>query len=534
MDLAVAPGERVLLAGPSGGGKSTLLRALAGVLTTSESGDLTGTVTRGGAVVDGSATPPPVGLLLQEPDDALVAARVDRDVAFGPENLALPRPEIRERVADALAAVEFPYPGSHRTAALSGGERQRLALAGALAMRPPLLLLDEPLAMLDPDAADTVRAAVLAAVADRSRALVVVDHQLERWVGVVDRLVVLSADGRVVTDGEPGLVLSRERASLAAAGVWVPGAATPEPVAVDPALVSAAGPLPRPGQPALWTESAGVRRRGADRQALSGVSVRVAAGRVTALSGASGAGKSTLAGVLAGLARPSAGRVGVHPVLAGDRTAPLDRWRSRELADRFGWVQQHPGRGFVARSVGAEVAATGRALGRPDQERTEGLLAALGLAGRERADPHRLSGGEQRRLALAAAVAHGPAVLVLDEPTVGQDRSTWAAVAGIAAAARAAGVAVVTCTHDRRLVDTLADTEVRLADGRVVDSRATADRPGTVRPDTDRPDTDRPGTDRPGTDRSGTDRPGADRPGADGRVAGGRVVGGRVVGGAAR
>lgn len=467
--LTVEAGERVLLAGPSGGGKSTLLRAIAGVLTTADSGTLTGTVARAGVPVDdrSRAVPPPVGLLLQEPDDALVAGRVGRDVAFGPENVALPREEIWRRVDAALAGVGFPYGRDRRTAQLSGGERQRLALAGALALDPPLLLLDEPLAMLDPPSAADVREAVLTVVARRRSALVVVDHHLQRWLDVVDRLVVLTADGRVAADGDPRRVLSAHRDELAAAGLWLPGLGPPSPLAVDPDLLRPRTPVGPPGCAALAADDIRVRHRGAGTDALAGVSAGVDAGRITALTGPSGAGKSTLATVLVGLVRPDFGRVVVDPVLAGGLRRPVDRWRSAQLGTRFGWVPQHPARSLVARRVDAEVAATATALGRPDPGRVAGLLDALGLTRYSGADPHRLSGGEQRRLALAAAVAHGPGVLVLDEPTVGQDRTTWAAVAGVAAAARAAGTAVLACTHDRLLVDALADREVALADGEV-------------------------------------------------------------------
>ena len=149
ISLRIEAGSRVLLAGPSGSGKSTLLRALAGVLTTTETGDLSGSVLIDGAQPAGSS----VGLMMQDPGDALVAGRVGRDVAFGPENFGMPRSEIWSRVRSALASVGFPYDEDHATTALSGGEAQRLALAGVLALTPSLVLLDEPTSMLDPSSA---------------------------------------------------------------------------------------------------------------------------------------------------------------------------------------------------------------------------------------------------------------------------------------------------------------------------------------------------------------------------------------------
>ncbi|GMA42222.1 ABC transporter ATP-binding protein [Mobilicoccus caccae] len=234
VDLRVEPGERVLLAGASGAGKSTLLRALAGVLGEAEAGDLDGQVRVDGEPVragDGR-----VGLVLQDPAVSLVAGRVGRDVAFGPENLGVPRAEIGERVAGALAAVDFPYGPEHRSAALSGGEAQRLALAGVLAMRPDVLLLDEPTAMLDDDSAAHVRDAVAGVVADRRVSLVVVEHRLDRWLGVGDgeggdsgESPRISSTGSWCSDARGCSPTGRPRASCASTArrCWPPGSGCP-------------------------------------------------------------------------------------------------------------------------------------------------------------------------------------------------------------------------------------------------------------------------------------------------------------------
>lgn len=489
LDLDLEPGERVLLAGPSGAGKSTLLRALAGVLGAVEPGDLTGRVELDGqpATAGGRA-----GLLLQEPGDALVAARVGRDVAFGPENLGLPRAQIWQRVEAVLASTRFPYPPTHPTVALSGGQTQRLALAGILALAPGLLLLDEPTSMLDPAAAAAVRAALIEVVGATGATLVVVDHRLGSWLEHVDRLAVLDRDGRLADDGPPAAVLARRSAELDGSGLWLPGLPAPTPLALDPDLVA---PYPlhgpatgrraaasyagvAPDGPLLAAEDVVVRRKaggiagsGLVTLALDRVSTGLAAGAVTALTGDSGAGKSTLVQVLGGLLRPSDGRVrAAAGLVVRGRSAPW-QWRSTELAARVGWVPQQPEHAMVARTVRDEVRVTGEVLGRPEAAaRADALLEALGLSGRAGTDPRRLSGGEQRRLVLAAALAHGPAVLLLDEPTVGQDRGTWAAVAGVLAAARAGGAAVAVATHDATLVGALADHRVHLAGGRVAEA----------------------------------------------------------------
>ena len=472
--LSLAPGERVLLVGPSGSGKSTLLRALTGLLGSVESGELAGTVTIDGAAP--GSRPGATGLVLQEPGAGVVAATVGRDVAFGLENVGTPREQMPAVVAGALAAVGLGgLPLDTPTSALSGGQTQRLALAGTLALDPSLVLLDEPTAMLDPGCAAEVRDAVAGLARAGGRTLVVVEHVLAPWVDLVERLVVLSADGRVVADGAVRDVLASEGERLVGMGIWVPGAAAPDPVPVDPGLVRVA----RRTEPALRADPFAVDR---STRLLDGTTRTVRAaeltsplpadpGSLTVLLGPSGSGKSTILSALAGFLPTSpAAAVSVTATAGEDRRtdavlpprpgqdaddadpAELD---APGLARALAWVPQWASSTLVAGTVLDEVLVTARALGAdgPDaEERARGLLAALGLGHLERADPRELSGGEQRRLAVAAALHHGPPVLLADEPTVGQDRHTWAAVVGLVAAYRAAGGAVVAATHDASVV----------------------------------------------------------------------------------
>ncbi len=457
LDLRVAPGERLLLAGPSGSGKSTLLRAVAGLLLTDAVGDLSGRVT-----IDGrppQEVPGQVGLLLQDPSAAVVASRVGRDVAFGLENTRVPREEMPPRVRGALEAAHFPYDEQRATGSLSGGETQRLALAGALALSPRVLLLDEPTAMLDEEGSARVRRSVLDVAARNGTTLVVVEHRLGPWIEHMDRCVVLDRNGDIVADGPPATVLADQGESLAVQGIWVPGLPEPDPLDIDPVLVTPEEPLPA-GSRLVDARDLVVRYRSAfrgprggplDAPALAGVSCSLTAGALTALTGPSGAGKSTLLSVLAGLQQPESGVADVHERLAGRKGRSVWRLTSRELAGGFAWVPQLPEHGLVRHTVLEELMVTSRALGRPEaasRTRCLALLDVLGLGHLATASGHHLSGGEQRRLVVAAALAHGPAGLFLDEPTVGQDRNTWAAVLGVCEAARAAGAAVAVATHD--------------------------------------------------------------------------------------
>jgi energy-coupling factor transport system ATP-binding protein len=466
--LDIGPGERVILCGPSGAGKSTLLRALAGLLLTADDGDLEGEVTVGGRPA--GELPGDVALLLQDPAAAVVAETVGRDVAFGLENRALPRDQIWPRVRQALHESAFPYDVDRPTTALSGGELQRLALAGCVALGPRLMLLDEPTSMLDDAAADAVREAVMRSVAANETTLVVVEHRLEPWLGFADRLVALERTGRIAADGPPGSVLSTLGDRLASEGVWAPGRSAPrlvglERTSVEPAI-EAAGALVAAERltVSVPTSLVDARRR---QLALRNVDAVLTAGEALAVRGPSGSGKSTLLTALAGLLRPTSGRVEAAASLATRRGRVPWRWRSRELAARLAWSPQAPEQGIVARTVREEVRASGRAVhgGSEHDHRADALLEQLGLAELADASPYHLSGGEQRRMSLAAALAHGPAGVLLDEPTVGQDRNTWAAVVGALASARDAGAAVALATHDALAIDALSGRTLELRGG---------------------------------------------------------------------
>ena len=481
--LHAEPGERILLIGPSGSGKSTLLRAIAGVLTTVESGQLEGSISVDGR--DPHEGGSSAGLLVQDPADAMVAGRVGREVAFGPENLGLSRKEIWQRVRESLDAVRFPHAFEHPVGAMSGGESQRLALAGVLALGPRLILLDEPTAMLDPVASAVVRNAICDVVADTAATIIIVEHHFDDWLDKIDRVIVLSAAGMVVADGPVTETLAAHSETLAALGVWIPEAPPPVPLRLSPELVIPFDGVGGHGTPAVVADMVTVNRAprvgltATDTLApsvlaspvLSQINAIARAGEILAVVGASGAGKSTLAALLAGLSVPSSGTVHAGGVVGADSSAQLCNWKSRDLASRVGWVPQQAELAIVAQTVWDDAMSTCRTLDRDEQvaeARVTGLLTALKLADLRESDPHLLSGGELRRLALVGAIAHGPSVLVLDEPTVGQDRLTWTAVAGVITASRAAGLAVIVATHDAHLIE-LADRVIRLDHGRVVE-----------------------------------------------------------------
>lgn len=451
LELSIEPGERVLLLGPSGAGKSTLLHGVAGVLGGSEDGD-----ERGRLLVDGgrpSARRDRIGMVLQDPDSQVILSRVGDDVAFGMENLRVPRTDIWRRVSTALAQVGLVAPLGHDTSALSGGQKQRLALAGVIAMNPGLILLDEPTANLDPVGVREVRDAIADVAAETGATLIVIEHRTEVWLPVVDRVVVMDRTG-VIGDGDPEQVIRHQHAQLLDAGVWVPGARMPQ---LDRRRHADTAPL-------LTADGLSVGR--SSSQASAAIDLAVRRGRATAVVGPNGAGKSTLALTLGGLLPPGGGRLEASPDFAPDRRGPEPiRWRSKELLTRIGSVFQDPEHQFLAASVRDELAVGPRALKRDPRATariTDDLLARLRLEHLADANPYTLSGGEKRRLSVATVLATQPQLIVLDEPTFGQDRRTWEELVKLIAEIVDDGAAVVAVSHDEDFVSLLADDVLEL------------------------------------------------------------------------
>ena len=455
VDLDIAPGERVLVLGPSGSGKSTLMGGLAGLLGGAEEGEATGTLT-----VDGVAPAEArgrVGLLMQDPEAQVVLARVGDDVAFGMENLGAMREEIWPRVENSLEAVGLSVPLDHSTTELSGGQKQRLALASILAMGPGLLLLDEPTANLDPSGVAEVRVAVEKVVERTGATMVVVEHRVDVWASLVDRVIVV-ADGAIAADGPLDEVLEQQGDALRERGIWLPGddvAAEVGPAPEVPPASSDTTPIARVTDLTIGYDAAAPVRSGIDLTIERGVS--------TCIVGANGAGKSTFALTLAGLLPPLEGAVEVE---TSDGTAgDPHEWSSKQLLGRMSMVFQEPEYQFLAPTVAEELAIGPRAAGMTDEEiapLVDEHLKALGLTKLARANPMTLSGGEKRRLSVATALISAPELLILDEPTFGQDRGTWLGLVRLLRAALERGVTLVSITHDPAFVAAMGQRVVDL------------------------------------------------------------------------
>ncbi|MDF9876924.1 ABC transporter ATP-binding protein [Cellulosimicrobium cellulans] len=510
----VRPGEAVLLLGPSGCGKSTLALATNGLVPHVVGADLEGAVRVLGRAT--AETPPPelsrdVAMVFQDPDAQVVTGTLLDEVCFGPENLRLPVDDVLARAEDALRRVGLWERRDDDPAVLSGGGRQRLAIACALALGSPLLVLDEPTANLDPQGTEEVYAVLRDVVARGDRAVLLVEHDLDAAVSLVDRVVVLDGAGRLAHDGPVRAVLGERAEELAALGVWLPTATLaalrlraagvhldPVPLAPDELGAALAGvthlpdasPRPRePGpaapEPVLVVDRVTLRRgdrrgRGATT-VLRDVSLAVAPGELVAVVGANGAGKTTLAQLAAGVLRPRRGTLDGRVTVTGIDPTRAD---PRELSRHVGFVFQNPEHQLVTSRVDDELALGLRVRGVPDDEvaaRVEDVLRRFGLADLRDRHPFLLSGGQKRRLSVGTAIVCRPEVLVLDEPTYGQDRERAAELLDLLTDLHRDGTAVVVVSHDMQLVAEHATRVVALADGSVVADGA----PGDVLADED-------------------------------------------------
>jgi energy-coupling factor transport system ATP-binding protein len=371
------------------------------------------------------------------------------------------------RVPVALSAAGLAGFERRRSRQLSGGQQQRLALAGALAPEPGLLILDEPSANLDP-AGEAALMAILAELRrERSTTIVLVEHRVDLAWPLADLVLALDEDGNQIDVGPPADVAARSAAGIAAAGAWLPRWMEASPTALGGPPVAVLGSVGGPVSVGVGPGSEVVRatdvRFAYERgmPVIRDISLSASEGERIALLGSNGSGKSTFGRLLVGLLRPDRGRVdlaGADPV----------RLKAADLARLAGYVFQDPERQFLAERVEDEVML---GLTPSEAERVPDLMLRLALPLDRFGDrsPYRLSGGEQRRLSLACILVRHPRVLVLDEPTFGQDRRGYAGLLELLGEHLEDGVCLIAATHDERFVRDIAGRVVELEDGWVVD-----------------------------------------------------------------
>lgn len=455
--LEVCRGERLCVLGANGSGKSTLASVICGLLAPDEGDvELAGRAVCTGGMPDLAAyrdARRQLGLVFQNPDDQIVTSVVADDVAFGPESLGVPRAQIATRVARELRRVAMEKYAHADPSRLSGGQRQRVCIAGALAMEPAVLVLDEPSSLLDVRGRAAIMR-VMGRLAAAGATLVHVTHFMDEALAA-DRVIVMQ-HGHVALEGTPDEVFATKNAQvIEALGLEMPfGARLAAALRADVAdgkVAAVAGPSgEKPAAPAPAAEPPAILARdlgfsyGPGAQALDGVSLEVPVRATTAIVGQTGSGKSTLLRLLCGLEAADAGSLTICGINAATKRG------RRQVRRAVGYVMQHPERQLFAQTVAEDVAFGPRNQGLSAAEverRVAHALDLVGLTDRRDASPFELSGGQQRLAAIAGVLAMEPELLVLDEPTAGLDPRGRARLRALMADLAAHGVTLLQVTH---------------------------------------------------------------------------------------
>lgn len=457
------PGEILLIAGASGCGKTTLIRAINGLIPRSYKGEVSGRILLFGQDPAGwslARISQMVGTVLQDPERQILGTKVLNEVAFGLENLGLPRAEIIERVDAALAYLNISSLRLRETYNLSGGEKQKVALAGVLAMRPRILLLDEPLASLDPaSAAETL--GMVRQLADEGMTVLMVEHRVEDVLGIHPERVMFMSEGEIrylgPLDGLGAAVDYRE-VKLPAEIVIQRAKADPPP----PPLAVLPGVEGQGSEPIVRFENVAFGYE-AETEVLHGIDLDIHRGDVIAVLGPNGAGKTTFVKHAIGLLKPRSGRVLVDG--RDTRQASV-----AEIASTLGYVFQSPSHMLFAPTVYDELAFGPRNLRHPKEQiekEVKEALQTVNLSDKEKDPPLALSFGQQKRVSIAAILAMRSRILVMDEPTAGQDYQNY--MNFMDTILQMPGFeAILFITHDVDLAVIYANRVLLLAEGRLV------------------------------------------------------------------
>jgi len=496
VNLTINEGEFVLLTGPSGCGKTTFCRTLNGLIPNFYNGDLKGEVKVAGMNVADHTTPElarQIGLIFQNPDNQIFALIVEKDVAFGLENLGVPKEKMMLEIDWALKMTGIDDLRDRATHELSGGQKQRLSIASILAMRPKILILDEPTSFLDPIGAERVFNVLKTLNSEHDITVLLIEHRVDLAAKHVDRVVIF-ADGRIVNNGPPEEIFTLDETRLAGVGIPKMVELTQRlmtkglkfekmPLSPEAFIKQLDKLLPKKGikhvQPSLnaeldefinehmspvievndvaYTYPSGL-------EALKGVSLVVHQGEFVAIMGENGAGKTTLVKHFNGLLRPTIGSIRVH----GENIAKKS---IASLARKVGLVFQNPDDQLFSESVEEEIGFALHNFGFKDEviaKRVDWALNLLDIERYKNSSPFILSGGEKKRVALGSVLAWDPDIVVLDEPTIGQDHAQKERLIHFLMQLRTQGKTTIIVTHDVEFVAECKPRVVLMADGRII------------------------------------------------------------------
>lgn len=473
LTFSIAKNQSVLLLGPSGSGKSTLAYCLNKLYPEAVEGKLKGSLTFENKNLDDfkpGELNQKIGIVFQDPESQFCMLTVEEEVAFGLENFHVPRDQMEAKIDSALDMVGLLAEKKTTIHTLSGGQKQKLALACVLALQPEVIILDEPTANLDPLSSTELVETIATLKKEQHFTLIVIEHKLDDWVELIDCCLVLDSSGGILFDGTPEQCFGEFAPYIQKEGIWLPKVVEAGLIAKHAGLFTGERLPLRNHELLAGLENADVFLKKeikpitnrepilevknlSARGHLKNINLQIHQGERTALVGANGSGKTTLSLCLAGLIPLTKGEVHFKGI-------PLSKWKEKDLFQVLGYVFQNPEQQFITDSVYEEIA-----FGLEDKSRVKTILEKMGLNKHAAAHPFSLSQGQKRRLSVATMLIHDQDLLILDEPTFGQDANTAAEIMRVLDEKNGA---VFMITHDMELVDQYVDTVYVLDKGELI------------------------------------------------------------------
>jgi energy-coupling factor transport system ATP-binding protein len=478
--------ENLLILGPSGCGKSTLTHCLNGLYPRELDGELAGEVFIKSKniqeFIHGEVSHS-VGVVFQDPETQFCMYTVEDEIAFGLENKGILPSEMENIIDHVLELVNMKAYKNRTITTLSGGQKQKLAIACIFAMEPDVLVLDEPTANLDPVATSEFIETIQHLQQQKDFSLIVIEHQLDGWVSLIDRCMMLNNQGQIFYNGNLRDGINVHRHTLEQQGIWIP---MPAKLALEienqadytfdtlPLTIDdlAAHQVPTPVGPTRIKKSNTSLALKAEKLTwskksttiINDIDIELYEGEFITILGANGSGKSSLSKLIAGIEKPTKGSVYLYE-------KGLNEWKERDLRMKIGYVFQNPEHQFITDSVYDEVAFSLRVRGLNEEEvraRVSVILAQCQLTGFEESHPYTLSQGQKRRLSVATMIIDDQSLLILDEPTFGQDANSTNQLLSLLKESNDTGTTIVMITHDMEIVQQYADRVIVMDDGKMV------------------------------------------------------------------
>ncbi|PAD20679.1 ABC transporter ATP-binding protein [Terribacillus saccharophilus] len=478
LSFTVQEGDSILLLGPSGSGKSTLTYCLNGLYPKELDGKMSGSIYFAGSKIEDFKSGKinlEVGTVFQDPETQFCMLTVEDEIAFGLENKKISPDLMESEINRVLSLVGLQNRKKDQIHTLSGGQKQKLALAAVLALEPRLLILDEPTANLDPAASKELVETIRQLKEEQEITLLIIEHNIDYWLPIINRTMLLDQDGSLFFDGDLSEAVNMYDEELQQRGIWLPEAvllakqaqlSKPWPLTIDSLpnglkLQTKTAEIMQTEEYIVRVEKAIFQNK--EKVLLDIPVLDIRQGEFLAITGKNGSGKTLLSRMMTGLLKPTAGDI----EFLGRK---LRRWKTNELYQRIGYVFQNPEHQFLTDSVWGELAFGQTA----NEEEIQKALEEIQLAAQAEKHPFTLSQGQKRRLSVATMLVQEPQLLVLDEPTFGQDSHTTEVLLDLIWRHHQRGCTIVMITHDMELVDRFATRVLIVNQGRVVEDNQPA------------------------------------------------------------